>query len=59
MRKCDEVRVVMWDDTNIDFPFKPSGDYEQWVTYFLYYGGNCAKSGVFVQLGGWMGVHEL
>ena len=41
------------------FSFKPSGAYEQRVTYSSYYASNCAKGGVFLQLGGWMGVEEL
>ena len=57
--KYDGMRVVMWDDTNVNFDFKPSGAYEQRVTYSSYYAGNCAKGGVFVQLGGWLGVEEL
>ena len=57
--KYDGVRIVMWDDTNVNFDFKPSGAYEQRVTYSSYYAGNCAKGGVFLQLGGWLGVEEL
>ena len=58
-QKHNGTRVVMWDDTNVNFDFKPSDAYEQRVTYSSYYGGNCAKGGVFLQLGGWMGVQEL
>ena len=29
------------------------------MTYSPYYGGNCGKGGVFLQLGRWMGVQEL
>ena len=37
----------LWDDTNVNFDFKPSDAYEQRVTYSSYYCGNCATSGVF------------
>ena len=49
----------MWDDTNIDFQFKPSGADEQRITYSHYYGGNVGKGGVFLQLCGWIGVEHL
>ena len=58
-KKYNGKRVIMWDDTNVNFDFKPSGAYEQRVTYSSYYASNCAKGGVFLQLGGWMGVEEL
>ena len=35
----------MWDDTNVNFDFKPSGAYEEYVAYS--YGDNCANYGVF------------
>ena len=57
--KYEGVRVVMWDDTNIPFCFKPSSSHLQKITYSLYYAMNCAKGGVFLQLCGWMGVEEL
>ena len=54
----DGFRVVMWDNTNI--PMFKSGDANnQRLTYSSYYAGNVAKGGVFVQLCGWMGTHEL
>jgi hypothetical protein len=54
----DGFRVVMWDNTNI--PMFKSGDANnQRLTYSAYYAGNVAKGGVFVQLCGWMGTHEL
>ena len=49
----------MWDDTNIPFTYKPSSAMNQRLTYSSYYGMNCAKGGVFLQLCGWMGVEEL
>lgn len=49
----------MWDDTNIDFDYKPGGLYEQRITYSSYYSSNCAKGRVHLQLGGWIGVAEL
>jgi len=49
----------MWDDTNIILRFKPSAAQTQRITYSSYYGMNCAKGGVFLQLCGWLGVKEL
>jgi hypothetical protein len=57
--KYDKKRVVMWDDTNVPFVFKPSRADNQRLTYSSYYGMNCAKGGVFLQLCGWLGVEEL
>ena len=41
--KHGDVRLIMWDDTNIDFKFKPSLVHIQRLTCSSYYGGNCAK----------------
>ena len=49
----------MWDDTNVNFTYQPSGADDQRLTYSLYYATNCAKAGVFMQLCGWMGVEHL
>ena len=57
--KYENKRVIMWDDTNIPFCFKPSSAKNQRLTYSSYYSMNCAKGGVFLQLCGWMGVAEL
>ena len=38
---------------------KPSDARKQRATFSAYYGENCAKGGVYLQLCGWMGVHEL
>ena len=57
--KYGEKRIIMWDDTNVPFTFKPSRADNQRLTYSSYYGMNCAKGGVFMQLSGWMGVEEL
>ena len=57
--KYEGKRVIMWDDTNIDFQFKPSDSEEQRITYSHYYGGNVGKGGVFLQLCGWIGVEHL
>ena len=51
-------RVVQWDNTNVHLD-KPSDARKQRATFSAYYGENCAKGGVFLQLCGWMGVHEL
>ena len=52
-------RDVFWDDTNISFNYKPSDADTQRMTYSAYYGENCAKAGVFVQLCGWGGANHL
>ena len=57
--KYEGKRIVMWDDTNIPFSFKPGSALNQWTTYSSYYGMNCAKGGVSLQLCGWIGVEEL
>lgn len=57
--KYNEIRAIMWDDTNVNFAFKPSGAEAQKNSFSAYYGGNCAKGGVFLQLCGWMGVEHL
>ena len=58
--KYDEYkRIVQWDDTNVPFTFKPSRADNQRLTYSSYYGMNCAKGGVFLQLCGWLGVEKL
>ena len=57
--KYKDVRLVMWDDTNVNFAFKPGDADAQCLTYSMYYSGNCAKGGVFLQLCGWMGVEHL
>ena len=51
-------RVVRWDNTNIHIG-KPSDARKQRATFSNYFGENCTKGGVFLQLCGWMGVHEL
>ena len=57
--KYGEKRIVQWDDTNVPFTFKPSRADNQRLTYSSYYGMNCAKGGVFLQLCGWLGVEQL
>ena len=57
--KYDGKRIIMWDDTNVPFQYKPSSARNQRLTYSSYYGMNCAKGGVFLQLCSWMGVAEL
>ena len=53
------VRLVMWDNTNVSMQYKPGDPHLQRLTYSSYYNENCAKGGVFMQLCGWMGVHNL
>ena len=57
--RCKDKRVIMWDNTNVDFMGKPTDADLQRLTYSLYYGGNVAKGGVFLQLCGWLGGWEL
>ena len=57
--KFDGVRIVMWDDTNVNLAYQPSGADEQRLTYSMYYAANCSKGGVFLQLCGWLGVEHL
>ena len=52
-------RVVMWDDTNVNLAYKPSGADEQRLTFSVYYSSNCCKGGVFLQLCGYTGVEHL
>ena len=51
-------RVVFWDNTGIDL-HKPTDAVLQRLTYSPYYAGNVAKGGIYLQLCGWLGVHEL
>lgn len=52
------MRIVMWDNTNIDCDKFGNSDIQA-ATFSSYYNSNCAKGGVFVQTCGWMGVHSL
>jgi hypothetical protein len=56
---CAGKRVVMWDNTNVPLTYKPSASDAQRNTYSMYYAGNVAKGGVFIQPCGWMGTHTL
>jgi hypothetical protein len=51
-------RVIFWDNTGLPL-HKPSEALMQRLTWSAYYAMNVAKGGIFVQLCGWMGVHEL
>ena len=51
--------IVMWDNTNLVMLFKPASVEVQSLTYSSYYNGNVGKGGIFIQLCGWMGTHEL
>ena len=51
-------RLVFWDTTGLKLN-TPSNALLQRLTYSAYYAGNVAKGGIFVQLCGWMGTHEL
>jgi hypothetical protein len=52
-------RVIMWDNTNVNFQNKPSDAELQRLTFSQYYGGNVAEGGMFLQLCGWLGGWEL
>ena len=51
-------RMVFWDTTGIKLN-TPSDALLQRLTYSAYYAGNVARGGIFVQLCGWLGTHEL
>jgi len=57
-QRYGDLRVIFWDNTNENIP-KPSGGNENSATYSAYYGGNVGKGGVFLQLCGWLGSHDL
>lgn len=59
LEKFGHHRVVFWDDTNADLKYKPSTAHIQKATHSDYYGGNCLKGGVRLQLCGFIGVWEL
>ena len=57
--KYDLIRIVFWDNTNVDTLYKPSTALNQQITYSCYHAGNCANGGVYIQLCGWLGTEEL
>ena len=56
--KYDDERPIMWDMTNLPAYAFTDTDLQR-LTYSEYYGMNCFKGGVFVQLCGWMGTADL
>ena len=54
-KKYEKHRPVFWDDTNILSNYQPSSADQQRLAYLSYYGENCAKGSVFIQLSGWIG----
>ena len=56
--KYTDERPVMWDMTNLPAYAFSDADFQR-LTYSEYYGMNCFKGGVFVQLCGWMGTADL
>ena len=56
--KRGRVRLMMWDDTNVNFSYKPSLSHVQRLTYSPYCGSNCAKGALFEKYSFWMGVHD-
>jgi len=53
-----KTRPIMWDMTGIKAYQFGAADLQR-DTYSKYYAGNCFKGGIFTQLCGWGGVHEL
>jgi hypothetical protein len=53
-----KTRPIMWDMTGIR-AYQFGGAKIQRDTYSKYYAGNCFKGGIFTQLCGWGGVHDL
>ena len=51
-------RILSWDNTGIHL-HKPTDYLLQRLTCFSCYAGNVAKGGIYLQLCGWLGVHEL
>ena len=49
----------MWDDSNVDMNYQPTLSHVQRITYSSYYGGNCAKGGIFLQFCGFLGGFDL
>ena len=52
-QKYREQRPIMWDMTNIPAYSFSDADFQR-LTFSEYYGENCFKGGVSVQLNGWM-----
>ena len=57
MKYCKE-RIVQWDMTNVH-AYRFGDASAQRSTYSQYYGENCFKGAVFVQLCGWLGLQDL
>ena len=51
-------RPLFWDNTKVVL-HEPSDGLLQRITFSAYYKGNVGKGGIFVQLCGWLGTHEL
>jgi hypothetical protein len=54
----DNSRIVMWDMTDVSI-HQPSSAESSRLTYSPYYGGTCAKGGIFIQSSSWIGTHDL
>jgi hypothetical protein len=57
-RNGNKTRVIMWDMTGVK-SYQFGAATVQQDTYSKYYASNCFKGGIFTQLCGWGGVHEL
>jgi hypothetical protein len=56
--KYENMRILFWDNTNVDVPASADPNVNR-HTYLHYYNGTVAKGAVFLQLCGWMGTWEL
>ena len=56
--KYDNMRILFWDNTNVNVPASSDPNINR-HTYSHYYNGTVAKGAVFLQLCGWMGTWEL
>jgi len=56
--KYDGKRIVFWDNTGIMTEQASTASLQR-ALYSLYYGGNCTKAGIAVQLCGWLVCEEL
>ena len=52
------VRIIMHDMSDVPLVQPSDAEFNR-ATYSKYYGGNCAKGGIFTQLCGWQGTLEL
>jgi hypothetical protein len=56
--KYENMRILFWDNTNVDVPASADPNINR-HTYSHYYNGTVAKGAVFLRICGWMGTWEL